>query len=118
MAVKSYRELIVSRKGVDLAVAIYRATRSFPREELYGLTSQVRKATVPVPSNVAEGQGRGTPCDFQRFTRIAMGSLQEAETQLIIAGRLEFIEQQNLDRLLSESDEVGRLIRGLEKSLA
>jgi four helix bundle protein len=117
MAVKSYRELIAWQKSVDLAVAVYQATRGFPKEEMYGLTSQVRRSAVSVPSNIAEGQGRGTPVDFQRFTRISMGSLQEMETQVIIADKLAFAPHEVLSHLLDASDEVGRLIRGLERSL-
>lgn len=117
MTVKSYRELIAWQKGVDLAVAVYDATKRFPREEIYGLTSQVRRAAVSVPSNLAEGQGRGTTSDFLRFTHISIGSLQEMETQLIVAGHLSYLEQPVLDALLQASDEVGRVTRGLQKSL-
>jgi four helix bundle protein len=117
MAVKSYKELIAWQRAVDLVVAVYEATKAFPREELYGLTSQISRCAVSVPSNLAEGQGRGTTVDFLRFTYIAMGSLQELETQLAIATRLSYLKQELLDRLLAASDEVGRLTRGLQKSL-
>lgn len=117
MAVKSYKELIAWQRAMDLVVAVYQATQAFPKEELYGLTSQIRRCAVSVPSNLAEGQGRGTTLDFLRFTHIAMGSLQELETQLAIATRLSFMKQELLDGLLAASDEVGRLTRGLQKSL-
>jgi four helix bundle protein len=117
MANRSYRDLIAWQKGVDLAVEIYKATRTFPREEVYGLTSQVRRAAVSVPSNLAEGQGRRTKGEFAHFTGFSMGSLQEIETQLIIAGRLGYMQETAVDGILAASDEVARLIRGLQKSL-
>ncbi|HEX2973988.1 MAG TPA: four helix bundle protein [Tepidisphaeraceae bacterium] len=117
MAVRSYKELIVWQRAMDLVVAVYEATRTFPKEEMYGLTSQIRRCAVSVPSNLAEGQGRGTTLGFLRYTRIAMGSLQELETQLVLANRLSYMKQELLDGLLTVSDEVGRLTRGLQKSL-
>ena len=91
MSVQSYRELIVWQKAIDLVVAIYRITQSFPREEAFGLTSQLRRAAVSIPSNIAEGQGRRSAKEFQRFLDIARGSLQEVETQLLIANRLHYL---------------------------
>lgn len=81
MKVKHYRELIVWQKAMNLAEEVYRVSRSFPREEIYGLTSQLRRAAVSIPSNVAEGQGRRTTADFLRHLSIAYGSLLELETR-------------------------------------
>jgi four helix bundle protein len=117
MALKHYRELVTWQKAMDLVVAVYEATKHFPREELYALTSQVRRAVVSVPSNIAEGQGRGTPDDFKRMLRISSGSRQELETQILVAERLGYITPTSAQRILSLSEEVGRLSSGLLRSL-
>lgn len=103
---------------MDLVVEIYRATACFPREELYGLTNQLRRAAVSVPSNIAEGQGRGAGNEFTHHLRIAQGSLQEVETQILLAERLQYLESSRVSNLLEMAAEVGRLNRGLHKSLA
>jgi four helix bundle protein len=79
---RGYRELIAWQKGIDLVTEIYTITKKFPKEEVYGLQSQVRRAAVSIPSNIAEGQGRETKADFARFLRVALGSLAEVDTQL------------------------------------
>ena len=117
MAVKDYRELIVWQKAVDLVEAVYRASASFPKEEVYGLTSQVRRAAISVPSNIAEGQARNTTADFLHFLSIARGSLKEVETQVIIARRLGYIDEQKESELTNLTEEVSRLISGLASSL-
>ncbi len=98
-------------------MAIYQVTQDFPKEEIYGLTNQLRRAAVSVPSNIAEGQGRGTSNEWIHFLRIAYGSLQEIETQLYIAHQLDYLNQESYQRLVLQTDEVGRLINGLKKSL-
>ena len=117
MSVKTYRDLVAWQRAMDLVVEVYRVTAQFPREELYGLTSQLRRAAVSVPSNIAEGQGRGVGNEFGRHVRIAQGSLQEAETQLLIAQRLTYLPQTSLDPVMLIAEEVGRLTRGLHKSI-
>jgi len=117
MGVKDYRELIVWQKAMDLVEMVYRASASFPREEVYGLRSQVRRAAVSVPSNIAEGQARATTADFLHFLSIARGSLKEVETQVIIAQRLGYIDGQKESELTGLSEEVSRLISGLIKAL-
>ena len=117
MPVKDYRELIVWQKAMDLVEEVYRATASFPKEEMYGLTGQIRRAAVSVPSNVAEGQARSTTADFLHFLSIARGSLKEVETQVIIARRLGYVDEQKESELTSLTDEVSRLISGLASSL-
>src|SRR5215211_2860654 len=102
---------------MDLVELIYKATAQFPREELYGLTNQLRRAAVSVPSNIAEGQGRGAGDDFARFLRVAMGSSQESETQVLIAIELGYVHDDAVIELKSLMDRTGRLIRALRESL-
>jgi four helix bundle protein len=118
MTVRNYRELIVWGKAMDLAVAIYRSTDTFPSSERFGLTNQLRRAAVSVPSNIAEGQGRASTRDFLHFLSIARGSLQEVQTQIELARRLEYLDEAACLRLLNDSEEVVRLINGLCRSLA
>ena len=117
MAVKNYRELIVWQKAMDLAVLVYRVTAGFPKEEIYGLRSQMRRAAVSIPSNIAEGQGRRTTDDFLRFLSVANGSLRELETQTLIAKRLTYISEEECSEILDLAAEVGRLRNGLVGSL-
>lgn len=113
----SYRDLIGWQKAMDVVVEVYRATDGFPKTEQFGLTNQLRRAAVSIPSNIAEGQGRGTPGDFAHFLRIARGSIQEVETQLILAQRLTYLQANAADELLSRLDEVSRILAGLIRSL-
>jgi len=102
---KSYKDLIVWQKSMDLVVVIYELTDKFPKSEIYGLTSQIRRCTVSVPSNIAEGSRRRTPKDFRQFLIIAYGSGSELETQIEIAKRLPFGKNLNfkiIDGLLNE----------------
>ena len=85
---RSYRDLLVRQKAIDLAVLIYRLSEGFPRAEVYGLTSQIRRASVSVPSNIAEGYGRGSRKEYLQFLYVAQGSLKELETQTILSQRL------------------------------
>jgi four helix bundle protein len=118
MGVKSYRDLIAWQKAMDLVEAVYRATVAFPKEEIYGLRSQIRRSAVSIPSNIAEGQARASTRDFLNFLSIARGSLCEMETQLLLAERLGYIKGRGGSALLDQAAEVGRLINGLSKSLA
>ena len=118
MAGRNYRDLIAWQKAMDLVMAVYQASDNFPKHELYGLTSQVRKAAVSVPSNIAEGQGRRTSRDFDNFLSIAHGSLREVETEIFIASRLNYLNEQLTANLIDLASEVGRLIKGLSNSLS
>lgn len=118
MKLKSYQELIVWQKAMDLVEEVYLASRGFPREEIYGLTSQLRRAAVSIPSNIAEGQGRRTPADFLRHLSIGYGSLLELETQILIATRLGYLSLTRCRNVMKMSAEVGRLFNGLMSSLA
>jgi four helix bundle protein len=115
--VDSYRDLRVWQLGINLTVAIYRATEQFPRQELYGLTGQIRRAAVSVPSNIAEGKGRRTSRDFAGFLFHARGSLLELETQLILAKELQYLSEPDAAQLLTKSAAVGRALAGLINSL-
>ena len=116
-SLKSYQELIAWKKSMDLAEQVYRVTRTFPKEELYGLTSQVRRAAVSVPSNIAEGQSQSSTSDFLRFLAIARGSLAELETQLLLATRVGYLGEPDLQATVALATEVGRLTAGLMRSL-
>ena len=118
MAVKNYTELFAWQKSIDLVEAVYQLSSAFPREELYGLTAQIRRACVSVPSNIAEGQGRWTTGEFVQFLGFAHGSLREVETQVHIAVRLGFIQPSQAEPIFHVASEVGRLIHGLRKSLS
>jgi four helix bundle protein len=117
MAVKSYRELETWQTAIELVVEVYRATSLFPKDEVYGLTSQLRRAAVSIPSNIAEGQGRNSTREFLHHLSIAHGSLCEVETQMFIAQRLEYITREEAERLAPLTASVGRLINGLSRSL-
>jgi len=117
MTVKHYQELIAWQKAMDLVEEVYKVSRNFPREELYGLTSQLRRAAVSIPSNIAEGQGRRTTADFLHHLLIAYGSLLELETQLLIATRLSYLVPVKCNEILKMAGEVGRILNGLMSSL-
>ena len=111
--IKSYRDLIVWQRAVDLVVAVYQVTGLFPREELYGLTSQMRRAAISIPSNIAEGRGRGTRKDFRNFLRNAFGSGSELETQIEVTRRLNFISLEHYQKTDALLDEVMRMLNAL-----
>lgn len=113
----NYKELIVWQKSVDLAVKIYEVTKDFPREELYGLTSQIRRSAVSIPSNIAEGAGRNSKKDFNNFLGISNGSSCELDTQLIIAQRINFINQSLQESLQQEINEIQKMNWSLKRSL-
>ncbi len=115
--VSSFRDLVVWQRGVDLVRDVYLLTAKWPAEERYGLTSQVRRAAVSVPANIAEGQGRQGRAELRRALSIAHGSLCELETHLEVAKRLDFPDPDATDRLLDRTGEVGRLLRGLIASI-
>jgi four helix bundle protein len=113
----NYKELNIWRKSVDLAVKIYQVTKGFPKEEQYGLTSQMRRSAVSIPSNIAEGAGRNSKKDFANFLAISNGSSCEVDTQLIIARRVDLIDQEILESLHSEISEIQKMSWSLQKSL-
>jgi four helix bundle protein len=117
MTVKNYKDLIGWQKAMDLVELVYQLTKRFPHEELYGLSSQIRRAAVSIPSNIAEGQGRNSPNEFRRFLSIAHGSLREVETQLMIAVRLQYLTESDILSTQQLCDETGRILNGLMNKL-
>jgi four helix bundle protein len=116
-AAQSFRDLLVWQRAMQLTVAIYRLTRDFPREEQYGLTSQIRRAAVSIPSNIAEGQGRSSVGEFKQFLGIARGSNFEVQTQLEIARALKLGNSVLIDEAESLSHEVGKMTYALLESI-
>jgi four helix bundle protein len=114
---QSFRDLQVWQRAMQLCVAVYRLTREFPREEVYGLTSQMRRSAVSVPSNIAEGQGRLNPGEFRQFLGIARGSICELQTQLEIARSLQFGNPELLNEAEGLSHEAGKMIYSFLASL-
>ncbi len=114
---ESYQDLEVWQKGMDLAQSAYTLTKSFPKEELFGLTSQIRRAAASVPANIAEGWARRSSKDFQRFLNLANGSMRELETHLILAQRVGLAEESHIQTMLAQSSILGRQILALHRAL-
>jgi four helix bundle protein len=116
--IRNYRELIAWQKAIGLVEDVYRASKGFPREETFGLTSQLRRAVISIPSNIAEGQSRKSSKEFLHHLSGAYGSLSEVETQLFIANKLGYMGGETHTELLGASAEIGRLINGLCNSIS
>ncbi|WKZ39603.1 MAG: four helix bundle protein [Anaerolineales bacterium] len=114
---KDFRKLKVWEKAHQLALAVYKVTKSFPKEELYGLTSQIRRASMSIPTNIAEGCGRQTDAEFARFLQIAMGSASETEYQLLLARDLEFLSNEQYQQLHNDVTEVKRMLTSFMQTL-
>jgi four helix bundle protein len=117
MRVRQFRDLLVWQRAMDLADEVYRLTGGFPKEEMFGLTSQMRRAAVSVPSNIAEGQGQLTDKGFILFLTRARGSLYELETQMELASRLGFLNKQSEEQFMASCSEIGRMLHGLLNSM-
>jgi four helix bundle protein len=117
VTITSFRDLIAWQRAMDLAEGVYHATGTWPRDELFGLTAQVRRAAVSVMANIAEGHGRTGSREFLHHLSIADGSLSEVEAHLLFAHRLRFLDDATLDRLVNLIEEVRRLLRGLIRRL-
>lgn len=115
--IKSFRELEIWKKGIELVKEIYKMTTVFPKSELYGLTSQMRRCAVSIPSNVAEGFRRRHPKEFKRFLDIALGSSAELETQLVIAKELGYLDNDKESYFIEIIDHIDRMIASLWKKL-
>ncbi len=113
----TFKDLTLWQEAMELVVDIYKATRLFPKSEVYGLSSQMQRATVSIPSNIAEGNQRNSTPQFLQFISIARGSLGELETQIILAFRLDYLDKNKQDELLVRVAKIGRLMGGLIKSL-
>ncbi len=116
-SISSYRDLIVWKAAVELAVDCYSATKAFPSSEVYGMTSQIRRSAASVAANIAEGHGRENTGSFIQFLRVAQGSLKELETHLILSGRIVLMREVDAVRLLEQADEIGRMVRSMVRSL-
>lgn len=117
MKAKNFKELIVWQKAMELVTLEYQVTKQFPKEELYGLTSQIRRSAVSIPSNIAEGQARQSTKEFLNFISISQGSRAELETQVMIAERLGYIKEETVNPLMNLIEEVTKLQWGLKNSL-
>jgi four helix bundle protein len=117
MGVRNYRDLEVWRLAMDLAEQCYQVTKSFPREELFGMTSQIRRCSVSIPANIAEGQGRQHTKEFLNFISTARGSFMELEAHLMLCRRIGLLAQADLEKLLHMTDRVSRMMSGLRTSL-
>ena len=114
---ESYRDLKVWQKAIELVVGCYKLSKTFPKDEIYGLTSQLRRAVVSVPANIAEGYGRGSRKEYLQFLLIAQGSLKEVETHIIIAQRLGYITQLQVEGALTRTEEKGKMLGSLIRTL-
>src|SRR5258706_3639935 len=113
MAVRTYQDLLAWQRAMDMVVGVYTLTQRFPREEIYGLTSQIRRAAVSVASNIAEGQGRNSVGEFKQFLGVARGSNLEVQTHLVIAGRLAYGTDKDVVECEHLSVEVNKMLNGL-----
>lgn len=115
--IQSYQDLKVWQMGMDLAEQCYLLTRRYPKEELFGMTSQIRRAAVSIPANIAEGWGREGTSEYLQFLRIAQGSLKELETHLILSRRIGLAQAAQVEPLLETCTQIGKMIRALRGSL-
>ena len=116
-SVRSYRDLLIWQKGIELVAEIYQLTNQFPQHELYGLTNQIRRAAVSIPSNIAEGQSRQYANEFRQFLHIALGSLSEVDTQMVLALRLSYINEGQQKAIEQQIIELKKMTRALINKL-
>lgn len=117
MTLQSYKELEVWQLAMDLAEQCYTVTRNYPKEELFGMTSQIRRAAASIPANIAEGQGRDYTKEFLNHLSMARGSLMELETHLLLSQRVSLLNKETLEPLLALADRISRMLSGLRKAL-
>ena len=117
MTTRSFQDLEIWKRSMKLVEDIYKITKSFPKEEIYGLTSQIRRSAVSIPSNIAEGFARFHKKEYRQFLYTSLGSCAELTTQIIIASRLKYIESNKADKLLNEIDEISKMTMSLIKRL-
>jgi four helix bundle protein len=114
---RPHHDLLVWKKAVDFTIKVYRATETFPKDERFGLISQIRRASVSIAANIAEGAGRKSTKEFANFLSIAQGSASEVETELLISYRLGFVSEEKFRTLVDNLDEIGRMLTGLRQHL-
>lgn len=117
MSAQHYRELIVWQKAMELAKLCYQLTKAFPKSELFGMTSQIRRSAASIPANIAEGNARAHTKEYLNFLSIARGSLAEVETHLILSHEVELLKKVDMERCLQLADEISRMLAGLRRSL-
>jgi len=115
--ISSYRDLLVWQRAMDLAERSYGLTKPFPREEVYGLTSQIRRCAVSIAANIAEGYGRNSTGAYAQFLKVSQGSLKEFETHIILSSRLGYLKKETETNVLSETEEIGKMLRALIRSI-
>jgi len=118
MKIQTYRDLEVWKKSIAFVTLIYTVTNNFPKTELYGITNQIRRASISIPSNIAEGWGRYLRKEYVHYLRIARGSLLELETQIIISQNLKYIDQKRLDELLGYTEEINKMLNAMINKLS
>jgi four helix bundle protein len=116
--IKTHKDLDVWKLSIDFVTEIYRVTEGFPKSEIYGLTSQIRRAAISIPSNIAEGATRNHKTEFRQFLFISLSSASEVETQLIISGNLSYLEKTKQEYLLKNLSSIARMLQGLIKSIS
>ena len=117
-SIKTFRDLLAWQKSIALVTEIYHASKSFPKEETYGLTGQMRRSAVSIPSNLAEGYARRSRVEYGRFVQIAIGSLYELQTQLVIASNLGYLAQDRFKELHEQTREIERMLSSLHQKLS
>jgi len=117
LTIKTYKDLLVWQKSMNLVTEIYKLSKSFPADEMYGLTCQIRRSAISIPSNIAEGSGRKSTADYIRFLYIATGSLYELQTQIEIALTLGYLKKTDFDKLYESSREIERMLSSLTRKL-
>jgi four helix bundle protein len=115
--IKSYRDLRVWQEAMSLAEACYFVTKTFPREEVFGMTSQIRRSAASIPANIAEGYGRESTGAYLQFLKTAQGSLKELETHLLLAVRVEIVPEASIEPILQRCQDAGKMLRGLMRSI-
>ena len=114
---RTHKDLDVWKAAIAFVTTIYESTSAFPKEEIYGLTSQIRRSAVSIPSNIAEGAGRKSKTEFKQFLYIALASAAELETQIIIANNLKYLHEDKYENMLKELNTIARMLQGLIKSI-
>ena len=114
---RSYENLLVWQKSVDLSAIIYQITKTFPKDEIFGLTSQMRRCSVSIPSNIAEGSERASDLEFIRFINIALGSLAELKTQVVIGNKVEIIKDELSEEIKNKVDDISKMLKSLKNKI-
>lgn len=115
--IKDFKDLIVWQKAMELVTEVYKLVKKLPKEELFALSDQIRRSAISIPSNIAEGQGRNSTKEFNRFLAIAKGSKAELETQLLLCVKIKYLEDSEIETAINLIQEIGKMLNALQKSL-